>query len=103
MCVAISVGKNNARLFLMEPVVKALEHPEFVGFMEAGSNIGIYAEDNVGEYKVTYKATDGSAATPSVSVSYMVNRAGIKQGVYDCHVEAGGLVVFNISGPFSEF
>ena len=102
MRVIVSVGKSNSRLYLMEPVVKALERPAYIGFMLAGSNVGIYAEDDESEYKVVY-ANQDIVTTPSVSVQWLASQYGWKQGVYDCHVEAGGLVVFNPAGPFTEF
>ncbi len=100
MVVVVSIGKSTSRMFLMEPVVTALNRPEFIGFMLAGSSVGIYAEDTEEEYKVTYENKDGPV-TPNISVGFMVSQYGWRQGVYDCHVEAGGLVVFNPAGPFS--
>lgn len=91
--VIVSIGKT-PYFYLPKAVMESLQSPERVEVFTRGSNVGLFPSENGMGYRVCRSTTrkDGSSQTPYVSLTALAKQWNIQSGVYEAHVEDGGVV-----------
>jgi hypothetical protein len=94
MVVMLTEAKNNY-LYISHAVFDAMGKPERIQVMTRGSNVGLTAAADGGGYK-TQQHHEGD--TPYISLTKFRKAFPFQPGVYDVHMEAGGVAVFDSQG-----
>lgn len=92
--VIVSPGKT-PYFYLPKSVMETLQNAESVDVYTRGSNIGLFPSENGTGYRVCRNPTSGkdrSSQTPYVSLTALAKQWNIQAGVYEAHVEDGGVV-----------
>jgi hypothetical protein len=98
--IVVIVSDSKARYtYLPRAVMEALGNPQAVQIMSRGSNLGLFgaAYESGENFKVQRDSKDSGASgmMPYISPSGLIKKWNIQPGVYEAHIEAGGVVVFD--------
>jgi hypothetical protein len=98
MVVVLTDAKNHY-LYISPKVWEAMGKPERIQVMTRGSNVGLTAAVDGPGYK-TQQHHEGD--TPYISLTKFIKATALQPGVYDIHMEAGGVAVFDSQGTPSK-
>ena len=90
-------------VYLPSVVMNALGKPNSIDIFTRGSNIGLFPSSNGGGYRVTqqkdFNGNHHRTTLPYISLSALVKQWNIKPGVYEAHIEDGGVVFDTRQSP----
>jgi hypothetical protein len=88
--VVIFSNTKSKFIYLPRAVLEALGNPTYIKVRSRGSNIGFFKwETTDGAFKVQ---RSHKGMIPYISLTALVKRWNIKPGVYEAHIESGGVV-----------
>lgn len=100
LVIIIAKGKTKS-VILTDEFLKKLGNHDYVKVMTRGSNIGFMGVDSAdGAYKIGYSTSEedkkaNNRGTAFLNLIALVKEYNLIPGVYDAHVEAGGVIVFD--------
>jgi hypothetical protein len=97
--VVVVTDSQNSYLYMSDNVWQAMGKPEHINVMTRGSNVGLASSQNGEGYK-TQRHNEGD--TPYLALTKFFKEMNLQPGVYDVHMEAGGVAVFDSQGTPSK-
>jgi hypothetical protein len=77
-------------VYMPRVVIEALGNPEYIKVRARGSNIGLFKSEVPGKAFKVQRSHKGMV--PYISLTALVKKWNIRAGVYEAHIESGGVV-----------